>query len=163
QLLFTSSGWWPGAESSDARFDDMTLNGFEPFFRLGTEGSSNAATFTRHGPKGAVEQANWITAAKCTLDHYHAKSPFAHAAILTEYSPNFWDDPSSSYSFNQFEVFWANALHELQDWRATTGANVKLGGPGFMGQDLGDLKNLNLADPTCNLSAVRIVSFLDYL
>jgi hypothetical protein len=112
---------WYRWESSDALMDTLVKGGFEPFLRLGGEWENKLNNHQSKGPQSAVEEQNWIIAAKKVAHRYEPH--YSYLNIWTEFpGEHFWDR-----SNEEFLNFWVDAYKAIKP----EFPNKKVGGPGF--------------------------------
>lgn len=115
-------------EASDALFESWLSGGFEPFLRLGGEVQNAIRHHDFKGPQNAIQEQNWLQAAKRVTDrylHWNGQSQtFTYLDIWTEFpNQDFWDRSNKA-----FFRFWGWSFVELKNEYP----NLKIGGPGFI-------------------------------
>lgn len=111
---------------SDAEMDRIVNGGFKILLRLGGEWENEDPEHDFKGPQNAMQENNWIIAAKKVVARYQnwkGASPISALNIWTEFpGTHFWDR-----SNKEFITFWIKAYKAIK----AAYPSMKLGGPGF--------------------------------
>ncbi len=123
--------------TSDELYNSWVDGGFEPFLRVGGEYQCGGRNHDHKGPQNSLQEDNWITAGINQIKRYKnwnsKKNAFSYVDIWTEWpNSNFYDRDNIN-----FIRFWAKAFKQIK----SAFPNLKVGGPGFVGPPVIDVKN----------------------